>query len=145
MKKTLNTHELDQILKTATSIDNYLDKLDFVYKSVDFKDYMDSLLHKYNTSGAEIVKQTQIDRTYIYQIISGTRRGSRDKIIQIGIAISASHDEIQRLLKISGYSPLYTKVKRDAIIKFGIQKKMSLFKINDLLYEYYEKPLFEKE
>ena len=145
MSNTLNTKELDQILKNASNIDNYLEEFKPVFKSMEFKDYMDSLLNKYNVSGAEIVKRTQIDRTYIYQIISGTRKANRDKLIQIGIAIKADLEEIQRLLKVSGYSSLYTKRKRDAIIKFGIQKKLDLFDINNLLYEYYEKPLFEKD
>jgi len=144
MSKTFNTKELDQILKNASSIDNYLEEFKPIFKSMEFKDYIESLLNKYNISGAEIVKKTQIDRTYIYQIISGTRKASRDKVIQIGIAITAELNEIQRLLKVSGYSSLYTKRKRDAIIKFGIQKKLDLFEINNLLYEYYEKPLFEK-
>lgn len=145
MSQSLKTEELDKILKHSSSIDSYLEEFNFVFKEMAFKEYMESLLVKYGVRVADIVRNTDIDRTYAYQIVAGNRRASRDKLLQIALAVTGDLEEVQTLLKVSGYSPLYTKVKRDAIIKYGIEKNHSLNQINQLLFEYYEKPLFEKE
>ncbi|OPL09082.1 MAG: hypothetical protein AVO33_07500 [delta proteobacterium ML8_F1] len=145
MAKSLKTEELDEILKHSSSIDSYLEEFNFVFKEMAFKEYMESLLLKYNMRVADIIKKTEIDRTYAYQIVAGNRRASRDKLLQIALAVCRELEEVQTLLKVSGYSPLYTKVKRDTIIKYGIEKHLEVSEINQLLYEYYEKPLYEKD
>ena len=51
-------------------------------------------------------------------------------------------EETQTLLKQATYAQLYPKIKRDAIISYGILHHQSLHKINDRLFLENEKTLF---
>ena len=56
--------------------------------------------------------------------------------------METSLEETQQLLKRVGYSTLYPKLKRDAIIGRGILHRTSLAQINDKLFSENEKTLF---
>lgn len=72
---------------------------------------------------------------YAYQIFSGTKTPTRDKVLMLCIGFSLAVEETQRLLKITGYAQLYSKDERDNVILFGLTKKLSIIEINDILYE----------
>lgn len=56
--------------------------------------------------------------------------------------LDASIDEAQELLKLCGMAQLYPKLKRDAIIYYGLQHGLGLFEINDKLFDENEETLF---
>lgn len=85
---------------------------------------------------AEIIKNSEMSEVYGYQIFSGLRVPERKKLLCLIISMGLSIDETQRLLKCAGYSPLYAKLPFDSIILYGICKKLSVIKINELLFEY---------
>ena len=58
------------------------------------------------------------------------------------VGLETTLEEAQRLLKQAGYAPLYPRLKRDAIISFGIIHHMELGEINDKLFAENEKTLF---
>ena len=53
-----------------------------------------------------------------------------------------SPDLEQFLLKLCGMAQLYPKLKRDAIIYYGLLHGLSLFEINDKLFDKNEETLF---
>lgn len=76
-----------------------------------------------------------MSEVYGYQIFSGTRKApSRDKILALLVAMELGYDEIQQFFKETGYPPLYAKSKRDSIVIFCINKKMSVEEINKELF-----------
>ena len=87
---------------------------------------------------ADVIRKSQLDRIYAYQIFSGTRKPNRDKLLALGFGMELSIEEMQKMLKISEYPILYVKNKRDSIILFGLKKKASLSAVNVLLYEMHE-------
>lgn len=79
---------------------------------------------------------------YIYEICNGTKKPSRDKLLEILFFIHASLREIQVTLQLFSYSPLYPKVPRDIYILYAINNKLSMLELNDILIEKNMEPLF---
>lgn len=70
---------------------------------------------------------------YAYQILSGIRTPSRDKLIQLALGMNLELEEVQSVLKYSGNAPLYAHNRRDSIIIFAINKKTTVIDLNILL------------
>ena len=71
-----------------------------------------------------------------YQIMDGSKRPGRDKIIAIAIACEMTLPECQRALEIAREGILYAKSRRDSLIIYSINKKMNIMELNVLLEEY---------
>ena len=93
-----------------------------------------ALLEQKGLRRADVVRGAQLDRTYIYQIFSGTRKPSRDKLIAIAFGLKLSDGEAQKLLKESGYRELYAKDPRDALILYALTHGKGVLETNELLF-----------
>ena len=113
----------------------YNENKDYMIKE-DLSSLLDKLIKKHNLKKSEIIRNAEMSEVYAYQIFSGLRIPERKKLLCIAIAMQLSLDEVQTLLKCAGYSILYVKLPFDSIILYGICKKLSVVKINELLYEY---------
>jgi len=109
---------------------------------LSFLDYLKMLMETKGIKRSDLVRKTIIERTYIYQITNGTRIPSQNKVLQIALALSLNLHDTNVLLTLAGHGNLYPKIKRDALIIFGINHHYDLFQVNDLLYEY-QFPLIE--
>ena len=85
---------------------------------------------------ARVIGQSQIERTYGHQLFNGTRRPSRDKVLQLALGLGLSVEDAQRLLRAAGKSQLYPRLKRDAVILYGIQNKLSILAVQECLTKY---------
>lgn len=106
-----------------------------------FTAFFYQMLDEKNISIKEITLKTNISQSHLYQIISGTKGVGRDKAILISTAMELTLDQTQKFLELSQNSPLYPKVKRDAIIICCIEFGMSITEINEKLEEKNEKGL----
>ena len=85
----------------------------------------------------DVVKRSCLMEKYAYQIFSGKKDNpSRDKVLALCIAMHLTLEEVQQLLKVTGYAVLYPKDKRDSIIIVGINNKNDVININSDLYDY---------
>ncbi len=75
-----------------------------------------------------------LNETFGYQIFTGARNPSRDKVLQIAFAMALTLRETNRALMAAGASSLDPKCRRDAIIIFCIDQGCSLQKVNEELY-----------
>ena len=64
----------------------------------------------------EVIRRAGLDRTYGHQLFNGTRKPSRDKLIQLAFGLGLTVEETQSLLKEARKSLLYSKILRDAAI-----------------------------
>ena len=80
-----------------------------------------------------VIRAASIDRTYGHQIFNGTRRPSRDKVLQLAFGLGAEVEETQRLLRLADRSPLYPKLRRDAAILHCLHERKSLLETQELL------------
>lgn len=102
----------------------------------DLRNNLEALLKKYDIKKAEAVKASELNEIYAYQIFAGSRKPERSKLLCIAIGMGLPLEEVQKLLRSSGYAPLYVKIPFDCIVAFGIYKGYNLIKINGMLYEY---------
>ncbi len=142
MTNNANTDELMKILKNADDtqiLDTYVTDLEGV--RTDFKSVVNSILLERDISIADLQRKSCVARTYIYQIMDGTRNPGRDKALSIALALELPIDDTNRLLKLSSNAILYPKNRRDAIIIYCLNNKLSVGECNRLLVKYEEAEL----
>ena len=92
-------------------------------------------------SKAELARRSGMSTVYLYQLFSGLRRPSRDKLICLCFGLGCSLDTTQELLKKNGFLGLYPKNRRDAIILYSLSKGSTLQETNDKLFQEKEEGL----
>lgn len=133
---TKSTQELLEILKQAPQIDDYIEKEEDNMVQMELYQYLQNLLEKKQLSPSQLITLSGLDRTYTYQILSGKKNPSRDKVLAISFAMGLSFEETQSLLKATGYPILYARLKRDSILIFALQHKVTLTDVNELLFDF---------
>jgi len=109
---------------------------------ISFIDYLETLLLQKNISKSRLINKANLHRTYAYQIFNGTKTPSRNKVIQLALALQLNTKETNNLLSLSNNGYLYPKVKFDATILFALKNKYSVMETN-LLLEQYQLPLLD--
>ena len=134
MKKS--TGELLDTMKKKSSFSSYAASISesFIEENAPHI-ALNALLKEKHLKKSDIIKASGLNRTYAYDIISGRKTPTRDKILMLCLAMQLSMDETQRLLYISGYPQLYAKVKRESAILFALEKHLSVMETNHLLDE----------
>ncbi len=133
--KEKSTDELMNEIKQTHEINKFLEKNDSEFVSEPLHDILNRLLKEKNIKKSEVVARSSLNRIYGYQIFSGKRIPSRDKLIALCFGFKFDLEETDKLLKTAGYSPLYARNKRDALIIFAINSNKSIFVVNELLFE----------
>ena len=137
-----NTDGLQQELMDSTDLSQFLSRNQeqFVDKSV--AELLNHLFEMKNISKAALAKQAGMSEIYLHQIFAGRRTPSRNRLLCLCYGLEASIEETQELLRLCGMAELYPKLKRDAIIYYGLLHKLDLFVINDKLFDENEDTLF---
>lgn len=133
MKKS--TEELLKILKHTPDIKTYFSNEQDNVINLSLSEYLQNLCLEKNISRAQCIKQSGLDKGYGYDIFSGAKHPTRDKLLAICFGFSLSLEEVQSLLKASAYPILYAKDKRDSVIIFALQRHCSLMDTNELLLD----------
>lgn len=139
--KTKDTNDLQNELMSAPDLDRFLSENRDNFFDTTFADLLMNLFEKKGISKAALAKKAGISNVYLYQIFSGERNPSRNRIFCLCFGLTASLEETQELLKHSGYAQLYAKNKRDAIIIYGLTHDMDLDEINDRLFSEHQETL----
>ncbi len=137
-----NTSHLENELKNSTSLDNFLEEHQEELTRCSLSEQLVTMLESKGLTKAEVVKESNLNEVYAYQILSGVRRPSRDKLLSIGFAMKATLAETQNLLKQSGFAPLYARNHRDSIIIFALTHGHSIIQLKMDLYDHGE-PVIE--
>lgn len=135
------TDELNHEIKAATDIEDYLTKNTQNMLTCSLPEHLHMLLAKKGIDRTDVVRDSLLDRVYVYQIFSGRKKPSRDKLIALAFGLHLSDDETQKMLKLSGNKELYSRVERDALILFSLHQKKSIFETNELLSDHNFTPL----
>ena len=93
---------------------------------------MTDIINEKKIYSADIAKRSG-QGEYVYKIIRGERKPSRDVCIAMSIGMGLSLDESQLLLRIFKWAILDPRDKRDSIIMYSIKEKRSIEQTNDLL------------
>ena len=129
------TKELLKSIMDNPNLNDYLSKnsaemsFDTITEMVEF--YLKTKGLKKN----EAIARSNIESHYAYQIISGKKTPSRDKLIMLCFGLKLNYEETQHMLKKSGLCELYPRSVRDSIIIFSILHQKSIIEANELLYD----------
>lgn len=134
--QTPSTLELEHEIKDTTNIDSYFEKHGSHMLSHSLPEHLKMLLEQKGINKADVIRDSLLDRTYVYQIFDGRRTPSRNKLIAIAFGMHLSAEETQTMLKLSGYRSLYAKDARDAILLFSLIQQMNIEDTNELLYDH---------
>ena len=118
--------KLDTYINSSTSKENDLKLSEYILEVAKYKGFNKS----------EIIKNSDIYRTYGYEILNGKKSPSRDKLIQICIGNKFSLDETNRTLTIAKLGVLYAREPRDSIIIYSINNKLSIIDVNIILNDH---------
>lgn len=129
----ITTDELYHEIMAATDIEDFLKKNKRQMLTCTLSEYLNTLLSQKGISRADVVRGSLLDRAYVYQIFSGEKTPSRDKLIAIAFGLCLSDGQAQKMLKLSGNRELYARDERDAVILFALQRKKSILETNELL------------
>ena len=138
MKKS--TDELSKILenkKNRKDLEEYLSQNRENFSNQTFAELLEQTLKENKVSKTDAIKRSNLENHYAYEIFRGTKDKnlSRNKIIMLCIGMEADLEQTRKLLLKKHYAPLYTKDERDSIVIFGLQRKLSIIDINNLLYD----------
>lgn len=102
------------------------------FLDTDIRDFFDELFLEQGCQRSDIIKKAGISRTYGYQIMDGSRVGTRDYYLSIALAMKLDLRITQRLLAVTRSGGLHPLIKRDAAIIFAINNGFD----NDKLYAF---------
>ena len=133
MKK--RTEELMRILEKNQNIVEFINNNDEEFSKMTLPECLLWFLSQYDIKKSDAINRSGVNQIYAYQIFAGTKKPSRDKLIALMFGYMLSVDDGNMLLKSAGLSNLYPRDKRDAIVIFGLNNKLSINEVDDLLFE----------
>jgi len=136
-----DSKDLQKELMNAPDLSRFLSENQEVFNNKGFAELLQELFTKKGISKAALAKNAGMSEVYLYQIFSGSRNPSRNRILCLCFGLAATLDETQDMLKSSGQAQLYAKDRRDAIIIYGLSRAMTLPEINDKLFSEHEETL----
>ena len=91
------TAALNDEIKQTSNIDSFLERNQELMVKQSLRDHLDFLLMQKGLTIAEVVRGSQMNRSYVYQIFSGEKKPSRDKLAAIAFGMRLSAEETQQI------------------------------------------------
>ena len=129
-----NTDELQQKLMDTPDLERFLQENENSFRTATVTEVLTELLQKKNISRGELAKRASTSEVYLYQLTSGRRYPSRNRMLCICLGVGATLEETQTILRQCGFATLYPASRRDAIIIHGLVHGQTLLQINDALF-----------
>lgn len=104
----------------------------------DLAGYLARLLEEKGLKKSQVIKTANLNETFGYQIFSGQRGASRNKVLALALAMGADLHETRLLLMHADLGDLYCKNRRDAIIIYCISHGYDLIRTDEELYRFGE-------
>ena len=99
-----STDELLKILKNYNNIEEFIEDNTEDIKNTTFIQYITECLNNCNLTKAQVIEKSNIQKNYAYQIFSGSKKPSRNKVLALSISMGLDTDATNRLLKLSDHS-----------------------------------------
>ena len=121
--------------------DFYRENEESIIEKKPLSSYLSALVEEQGIKKADAIRRSELSEVYAYQIFSGMRIPERKKLLALGVGMGLTFDQLQKLLKETGYAPLYAKNSFDCIVIFGVCNGFSVAQINEMLFDYGEETL----
>ena len=143
-----DTTDLENVLKTASplQVQEYINA-EFAGGEPSFVSYIDALLALKGLKRQDVLIRANLPQKYGYKLLTGeSHTSNRDKILRICFSMEMSLTETQRALKLYGFSELYAKNKRDALLISTVSRRIfDIDTVNDILLSQKLTPLYNNE
>ncbi len=140
-QRKMDTGELLGVLERSSSFGDAMESCSVSVDDPALHSHLLDLLKAHDYTPSELILKVNLSKSFVYQILNGTRVPGRDILIRISLAVGLDLDETQRLLAVARRGRLYPRIRRDAAIIFCLSRKRTLDQANDLLEEIGEKTL----
>lgn len=130
-----STDELTHEIRNAADILEYLKENRQEMMLQSLPESLEAWLKNKGITRADVVRRSNLNKAYVYQIFSGKKYPSRDKVLALAFGLGLDVEEAQALLKQAGYRELYPRDPRDALLLFAIGQGKSILEANELLYD----------
>lgn len=130
-----DTEKLIQELKNCEDFKKFCEVHNDSIGNKNLSNYLSELLSQKGIKKADVIKASELNEVYAYQIFSGVRVPERKKLLAIAVGMKLSLEETQELLKSAGYAQLYVKNEFDCAVIYGICKHLTVIQINSILFE----------
>lgn len=133
-KLTKRTDELiAELTADSTDFETYIAENSGSLIEINLIDFWGRMIKKSGLSNGNIINRSNYSYYYFYEVISGKKIPSRDKIVSLVLAMHLELEDCQTALKYCGKSALYPKLKRDSILIYAVSHGFSLAETNELL------------
>lgn len=99
-------------------------------------DYILKICQDKGLGKSDIIRNADINRNYGYQILSGLKAPSRDKLLQICIGNGFTLEQANKAMTIGNLGILYAKDPRDSIMIYSLNNSLNLIETNIILDEH---------
>ena len=128
-----STREIERRLYAAQTFDGFLEENASGLVTPQICYHLSELCRTRGLKAVEVIRRANLERTYGHQLFNGTRKPSRDKLLQLAFGLSLTVEETQELLKVARKSPLYSKIMRDAAVMRCLYDQQKLDDVQELL------------
>jgi len=140
----MTTEELTNKLKECDDIDIFMNENASEFDESAFAKYLSELARCNNINGSKLAIESDINVAYSYSLLRGSSKApGRDIMLKLAFGLMLSVDQTNRLLTLGGAAPLRSKVRRDSVIIFCLEKKLQLEQANELLLQYNLPPIYQ--
>ncbi|MBM7560872.1 XRE family transcriptional regulator [Fusibacter tunisiensis] len=129
----LKTEILNEKLMKSENFDAFFETHGKHIRLDSFHNCLYDMISDSGLKNSDIFLAADLSESYGYQLLSGKRQPSRDKILKLAFALKLTLEKTNLLLKLGQKNSLYVKNKRDAILMFALNTKKSLIDTNALL------------
>ena len=122
----ISTDELLALLFKERNLEHFLQRNESAYLTASFSDYLNDWCRKHLQVPEQVIRRANLEKSYGHQLFSGKRNPSRDTVLQLAFAMQADLRQAQEMLRAARRSPLYPRIKRDAVIIYCLHNRVSL-------------------
>jgi transcriptional regulator with XRE-family HTH domain len=127
------TEKLLEKLNQDISITKFLKEHQDAFIQTDLGACLNAIIREKNFTKEQVIKGSGINRRYFFDILSGKRFPDRNYILRILLAVQLPLEDAQWLLKVTKYSQLYARDRRDSVIIYSFDKKLDVQACNRML------------
>jgi len=127
------TKDLLEELKNKKSLTEIFDENKAMFSNMSIGEYISAEISRRNFTKARIIKASGINKRFFFDILGGKKSPNRRYIIRIFLALQLDLNDVQWYLRATDYPQLYARNKRDAVIIYCINHKLSVDACNKML------------
>lgn len=119
-KKNGNNRWDTQVLLKILEGENFPVNESDLFLDHDIEDFFNTLLKSKKMTKSDVVLRSNIEKSYAYQLLNGTRIAGRDYYLRIAVAMKLDVQTTQCMLAVVGVGNLHPLNRRDAAIIFAL-------------------------